>query len=247
MRVLFAFTSVPVLILRLCERLPILGPSMMPPPDTGKVLATSGASSIGLSRPMKNSQKYPIGLFHGLDQQQHAFTVFGTKFNIMSDQRKIELMHLRQRMPRASAEGAPLRMAVALVPVMLQPLEATRVQPRNTILPARKYGQALPFAQGRYFIAVLSSETPDQQWTHCVTTWRRSVLLYRHSPVARTFFCCTIVCAHSHLHACAHTRMAQVPEKGSLHMCHISPYRLLPSHDSPVVLAVLARSLRDHS
>ena len=80
-------TSVPVLILRQCERLPILGPSMMPDLRQGKVLAISGASSIGLSRPMKNSPKYARGLFHGLDQQQHAFTVFGTKFNIMFDQR----------------------------------------------------------------------------------------------------------------------------------------------------------------
>ena len=48
----------------------------------------------------------------------------------------------------------------------------------------------------------------------------------------------TAYCAH--LHACGHTRMAQVSVKRSLHM------RLLPSHVSPV-FAVPARSLRDHS
>ena len=55
---------------------------------------------------------------------------------------------------------------------------------------------------------------------------------------------CTITFAH--LHACAHTRMAQVSVKRCLHMCRFSPSRLPPSHDSPI-LAVPWRSLRDHS
>ena len=68
-----------------------------------------------------------------------------------------------------------------------------------------------------------------------------------HSPVARTFFCCTVCLRTSaHLHARAHARMAQVSVKRCLHMCHISPSRLLLSHVSPSILAVPARSLRDH-
>ena len=46
-------------------------------------------------------------------------------------------------------------------------------------------------------------------------------------------------------HACAHTRMARVFVKRCLHICHNSPSRLLPCHDSPI-LAVPWRSLRDH-
>ena len=45
-----------------------------------------------------------------------------------------------------------------------------------------------------------------------------------HTPVARTFFCCTVcLCTSAHFHACAHTHMAQGCQKGSLHMCHITP------------------------
>ena len=48
----------------------------------------------------------------------------------------------------------------------------------------------------------------------CSGDWcvRRKVCV--HSPVARTFFCCTVCLRTSaHLHACAHTRMAQVSVK----------------------------------
>ena len=63
-----------------------------------------------------------------------------------------------------------------------------------------------------------------------------------------TLTCCTHIFLRTsaRLHACAHTRVAQVPETGSLHVCHISPSRLLPSHVS-FILAVPWRSLRDHS
>ena len=50
----------------------------------------------------------------------------------------------------------------------------------------------------------------------------------------------------AHLSCVSHTRMAQGCQKGSLHMCHISPSRLLQSHVS-LILAVPWRSLRDHS
>ena len=46
------------------------------------------------------------------------------------------------------------------------------------------------------------------------------------------------LCAYfTHLHACAHTRMAQVSAKRCrLHMCHLcSLSRLLPSHDSRIL------------
>ena len=60
--------------------------------------------------------------------------------------------------------------------------------------------------------------------------------VYIHSPVARTFFCCTVCLRTSaHLHACAHTRMAQVHEKGFDRMCafvlHLA-FSLLMSHPS---------------
>ena len=50
------------------------------------------------------------------------------------------------------------------------------------------------------------------------------------------FFCCTVCLRTSaHLHACEHTRMAQVHEKGVRCMCAcLSLSRLLPSHVSPV-------------
>ena len=55
---------------------------------------------------------------------------------------------------------------------------------------------------------------------------------------------CTVTSAH--LHACAQTRMAQVHEKKCLlHVCHLSPSRLLPPRVSPV-FAVPAHSLRHH-
>ena len=47
-------------------------------------------------------------------------------------------------------------------------------------------------------------------------------------------------------HACHIHAWLKVMKKGSLHMCHISPSRLLQSHVSPI-LAVPWRSLRDHS
>ena len=55
--------------------------------------------------------------------------------------------------------------------------------------------------------------------------------LYIHSPVARTFFCYTVCLrTFAHLHACAHTRMAQaqvVSKRCLLHMYHASPSCLL--------------------
>ena len=78
-----------------------------------------------------------------------------------------------------------------------------------------------------------------------VCTTRRGV--YIHSPVARTFFGCTVCLRTSaHLHTCAHKRMAQVSVKRCLHMCRFSASRFFPSHVSPI-LAVPARSLRDLS
>ena len=70
--------------------------------------------------------------------------------------------------------------------------------------------------------------------------------MYIHSPVARTFFCCT-VCLHTsaHLHACSRTRMAQVHEKGVCRMSVFVLSRLLPSHVSPVS-AVPVHPLRHH-
>ena len=57
-----------------------------------------------------------------------------------------------------------------------------------------------------------------------------------HSPVSRTFFCTWRVHSHICTFSCvSHTRMAQGCQKGSLHMCHISPSRLVPSHDSPIL------------
>ena len=53
---------------------------------------------------------------------------------------------------------------------------------------------------------------------------------------------CTVTFAH--FHACAHTRMAQGSRSSKrclLHVCHLSPSRLLPSHVSPV-FAVPAHS-----
>ena len=65
-------------------------------------------------------------------------------------------------------------------------------------------------------------------------------LRYTHSPVARTFFCCTVCLrTFTHLHACAQARMAQVVSKRCLlHMCHLSPSRflLLMVHPSSLLL-----------
>ena len=57
--------------------------------------------------------------------------------------------------------------------------------------------------------------------THVVATTVCTTGVYIHSLVARTFFCCTVCPRTSaHLHACAHTRMAQVSVKRCL--LHVS-------------------------
>ena len=72
--------------------------------------------------------------------------------------------------------------------------------------------------------------------------------VYIHSPVARTFFCtwrvhshmCTSSCVCAYTHGSSH-----VKKRCLLHVCHVAPSRLIPSHVSPVI-AVPARSLRHH-
>ena len=72
--------------------------------------------------------------------------------------------------------------------------------------------------------------------------------VYMYSPVTRTFFCCTVcLLTSAHLHACAHTRIAQVSWKRCLfHVCFRSFSRFLRSHVAPI-FAVPALSLRYHS
>ena len=88
--------------------------------------------------------------------------------------------------------------------------------------------------------------------THVVaTTVCTTGGVHTHSPVARTFFCCTVCLRTSaHLHAC-HTHAwlkARVSVKKGVCVCVLDlSISLSPSHDSPVFLAVLARSLRDQS
>ena len=74
--------------------------------------------------------------------------------------------------------------------------------------------------------------------------------MYIQSLVARTFFCaqsahCVLRTSSCMCHTHARHK-AQVSVKRCLHMCRFSPSRHLPSHASPI-LAVPARSLRDHS
>ena len=90
----------------------------------------------------------------------------------------------------------------------------------------------------------LGFRTPVVAITVCTTGG-----VHTHSPVARTFFCCTVCLRTSaHLHAC-HTHAwlkAQVSCKKVVCVCVLDlSISLSPSHDSPVFLAVLARSLRD--
>ena len=70
-----------------------------------------------------------------------------------------------------------------------------------------------------------------------------------HTHLSRAHFFCAepTHCVLRTSSCVSHTRMAQVSVKRCLHMCHTSPSRLLSSDDSPIFLAVPARSLRDQS
>ena len=66
---------------------------------------------------------------------------------------------------------------------------------------------------------------------------RRSDLMYTYTHLLHAHFSAhsALTAYFAHLHTCAHTRMTHVLAKRSLHECHLSPTRLLPSqiHLSP--------------
>ena len=77
--------------------------------------------------------------------------------------------------------------------------------------------------------------------TVCTTGSVHALTCCTHSFLSTARSLCTHTSCGCHIHA-----WLKVMKKGSLHMCHISPSRLLQSHVSPI-LAVPWRSLRDHS
>ena len=71
--------------------------------------------------------------------------------------------------------------------------------------------------------------------------------VYIHSPVARTFFCCTVCLrTFAHLHACAHTRMAQVSVK-RLFVAWVSLFSISPSSLSCLTRLCCSRTVTSRS